>query len=135
MCVFLPGGKQSQGSKKGTHTFNTQPFKNSFPLNVAKPTSRTRLQKPKSDRRMTPMMHIPKNAELFSCEQLCKCSKLTQFSASPPLEPRAKAEPCQTKGWRKKGSRESQHVGSSSRGSACESTLMETTSILERVSG
>lgn len=64
------------------------------------------------------MMHIPKNAELFLCEQLCKHSKLTQFSASPPLEPWAKLEPRQPKGRRKKGSQKSQHAGSSSYGSA-----------------
>lgn len=49
------------------------------------------------------MMHIPKNAELFLCEQLCTHSKLTQFSAPPPFKPWAKREPCQPKGWRKKG--------------------------------
>lgn len=49
------------------------------------------------------MMHIPKNAKLFLCEQLRRRSTLTQCSASPPFAPWAKVEPCQLQGWRRRG--------------------------------
>lgn len=102
----LPNGKQSwmgpiQGREKGRHQQTGAVY--GFPQAViSKPTSGIRPQSAEqTDSRVMLMMHVPKNAELFLYEQLCRRSQLTQCSASPPFELWAKLELRRHQEWRK----------------------------------
>lgn len=105
LCFSLPNGKQSwmgpiqRGKGRQQQTGAVYGFPQAV---ISKPTSGIRPQSAEqTDSRVMLMMHVPKNAELFLYEQLCRRSQLTQCSASPPLELWAKMELRRHQEWRK----------------------------------